>query len=195
MKRVLAALVCCAAAFTAAAAEAETQNTIIRVSGGGAYSWARLTIGGRDTRWLYLCRSAQPGDQYHAEWYLNDYWGTTGLGSSNYTLTYLDPALGSNPSGFDIELKGIYAGQDVAFSLDEVLNDGGTVTAVKIQTGGEVEEPPPPPEPEPATNEKLDELGAKLDSLVFLGQSIAQTMGLICGGLLWRTIVVAARLK
>lgn len=185
-----------ALAFCLVAGEAQARNTIIRCTGEWN-GWIDIGVDGRTSQGMKLSYAQIGQYQYSAAWYLIDnYYGTVGLGPGNAVLTYLDPELGYEPQGFDIEFTGIYAGLDV-----EVTRVAGSAGAqfVYLQHGGS-------DDPYLLLGSALDAQTAAIGEvrsaveewntkLVFLGQSMATTLGLICGGLLWRTIVVAARLK
>lgn len=207
MKRALILLVVCAAgSWTAPESHAANQKvTFTKTSGAYSDICVILTIGGVQSDWLQLV----DGYRYPASTVQTQF--NAKYGAGRFIVTY------PTTTSVMLEFTGTWGDQAVAYTHVGRYINGEYETGVSTQythtltQAGSAPPPPPDPEPDPtpASDEMLATLGEKLDAIgealeaqsaaherfTFLGQSIAQTLGLICGGLLWRTIVVAARIK
>jgi hypothetical protein len=184
---------------------ANQKVTFTKTSGAYSNIAVIITIGGVQSDWIllvdgYRYSAASVQTQLNAKY-----------GAGRFLVTY------PTTTSVMLEFIGAYGDQAVAYThvgrwIDGEYDSGVSTQYTHTLTQAGSAPPPPPdpdPEPTPASDEMLAILGEKLEAigealeahsaaherLTFLGQSIAQTMGLICGGLLWRTIVVAARLK
>jgi len=209
MNALRAVVVLCVVAFASQAHAVNQKVTFTKTSGTYSNICVILTIGGVNSDWLQLV----DGYRYPAATVQNQF--NTKYGAGRFIVTY------PTTTSVTLEFTGAFGDQEVAYTHvgrwinDEFDTGVSTQYTVTLTQAGSA--PPPDPDPDPEEEEEegaaseatllevvalLEDLNAALVAQasrdaqqVFLLQALSQTMGLICGGLLWRTIVVAARLK
>lgn len=179
MKRAIVVIVILCAAF--ACDRVRAGNHIVRItapSGSGPVG-ASFYADGVWTGWF-----ATPPDPANPAYDLEPNANAT-IGPGNTIVTRIS-------GGYLVEFVGDYENRLVEV---EIYPSDSTVTATVVQTGAPLTVEELSLVEDRAGNAILADLRVEAKAHTFLLQSIALTLELAAGGFLWRTIVVAARLK
>lgn len=159
------------------AGEAYARNEIIDVVADGVGTrFGGVTVDGHAIEWFVI--------PYNASYPTAQQACDTALGAGNTTVTAIT-------NGYRVEFTGSYGHRNLTWSNTSL--GGVTVSLVQDGAAQTSEEVIAAALPQLVT--EMQAANAKADLQTFLLQAVALTLELAAGGFLWRTIVVAARLK